>query len=136
LTAEDAEPQLALAVSGLLFLSLRAFGSRFLSIRLSPSLSFSFAHGGQSFLARGLLSDHRRFKRPHERKGASRCCFTVQINKIAQMEKTRDAVLVALLSRLGEIDIDRFVWLKSRHLSSCGAHGRGITRNRLRVFFR
>jgi hypothetical protein len=33
----------------------------------------------------------------------------VQINEIAQMKKTRDAVPVALLSRLGEIDIARLV---------------------------
>jgi hypothetical protein len=30
------------------------------------------------------------------------------------MKKARDAVPVALLSRLGEIDIDPFVWLKKR----------------------
>jgi len=96
------------------FFDLRTFGRRFLSIRLSPSLSVSFARHGQSFLARGLLSNHRRFKRLHERDGANRCCFTMQIDEIAQMKKARDAVPVALLSRLGEIDIDPFVWLKKR----------------------
>jgi hypothetical protein len=80
--------------------------SLLLSIRLPPR---SFARVGQSLLARGLLSDHRRFKHPHERNGVSRCYFTVQINEIAQMKKTRDAVPVALLSRLGEIDIARLV---------------------------
>jgi hypothetical protein len=96
-----------------------------LSVDLSPSLSVSFARHCQSLLARGLLSNHRRFKRLHERNGANRCCFTVHIDEIAQMKKTRDAVPV-LLSRLGEIDIDPFVWLKKRrHLSPCGARGRG-----------
>ena len=38
----------------------------------------------------------------------------MQINKIAQMEKTRDAVLVELLSRLNA----RLVWLKKRRHAS------------------
>jgi hypothetical protein len=46
----------------------------------------------------------------------------VQINKIAQMKKTRDAVLIALVSRLGEIDIGRLVWLKKRRHSPPAAH--------------
>jgi hypothetical protein len=46
-----------------------------------------------------FLSDHRRL---------------VQINEIAQMEKTRYAVPAALCSGLGEIDIDCLVWALSR----------------------
>ena len=38
----------------------------------------------------------------------------MQIYKIAQMEKTRGAVAVALLPVLGKIDIVRLVWLKKR----------------------
>jgi hypothetical protein len=85
------------------------FGRRFLSIRLSPSLSVSFARDRQSFLARGLLSDHRRFKRLDEGNDAGRCCFRVQVNEIAQVEKARHAALVTLAARLREIDIDRLV---------------------------
>jgi hypothetical protein len=50
--------------------------------------------------------------------------LTVHIDEIAQMKKTRDAVPVVLLSRLGEIDVDLFVWLKKRrHPSLFGALG-------------
>jgi hypothetical protein len=52
----------------------------------------------------------------------------VHVDEIAEVKKTRDAVLVALLSRLGEIDIGRLVWLKKRrHLSPRDACGRGVT---------
>jgi hypothetical protein len=49
-------------------------GRRFHSIRLPPSLGLSVASArfGRSFLARGLLSDHRRFERLHERDGIGR----------------------------------------------------------------
>ena len=58
----------------------------------------------------------------------------MQIDEIAQMKKARDAVPVALLSRLGEIDIDPFVWLKKRrHSSPCGARGRGASPNIYRL---
>jgi hypothetical protein len=49
------------------------------------------------FFARGLLSDHRRFERLHERNGIGRRRFGVQIDEIAQMEKTRSTVLAALV---------------------------------------
>jgi hypothetical protein len=52
----------------------------------------------------------------------------VQINKIAQVEKTRDAVPVALRPGLGEIDFDCLVWIKRRrHYPPCGANARGLT---------
>jgi hypothetical protein len=105
---------LAVYVIRLRLLRLFAFGRRFLSIRFSPLLGLSFARFGWSSFARSLLSDHRRFKLLHERQGAGQCCFRVQINKIAQMEKTRHAVLLALLSKLGDIDIDCIVWPKKR----------------------
>jgi len=106
------------------------FGRRFLS------LSFSFARFGQPFLARGLLGDHLRFQRLHECNSARRCCLRVQINKIAQMEKTRDP-RVALVSRLDEIDIVRIVvWLKKHRHSPPAVRGRDITQSGRRYFFR
>jgi hypothetical protein len=61
----------------------------------------------------------------------------VQINKIAQMEKTRDP-RVALVSRLDEIDIVRIVvWLKKhRHSPPRGARGRRVAQIGCRYFFR
>jgi hypothetical protein len=128
---------LALAVSVIhcRLLGLRAFGRCFLAIRLSPSLS-SFARVGQSFLARGFLGDHRRFKLLHKHNGARRCSFRVQINEIAEVKKTRNPVLVARVSRLGEIDIVRIVCVKKPRHSSPVARGCGVTQYRLPVFFR
>jgi hypothetical protein len=78
---------------------------------------------------------HRRFKLLHERNGIGRRRFGVHINKIAQMEKARDTVPVALLSRLSEIDIGRLVWLKKRrHLPLRRAWSRRHA-NRLPVIF-
>jgi hypothetical protein len=71
-----------------------------LAIRLSPSLS-SLARLRELFLARGFLSDHRRFKRLDVGDGARRRRLRVSVNKIAQMQETRDAVLAALAPRLG-----------------------------------
>jgi hypothetical protein len=100
-------------------IGLRAFGRRFLS------LSFSFARFGQPFLTRGLLGDHLRFQRLHECNSGGRCCLRVQINKIAQMEKTRDP-RVALVSRLDIVRI--VVWLKKhRHSPPPGASARAVT---------
>jgi hypothetical protein len=53
------------------------------------------------------------------------------------MEKTRDAVLAAVLSRLGEIDTGRrLVWLKkmSSFIPSHGAHGRGSRKSAAGIF--
>ena len=76
------------------FFDLRTFGRRFLSIRLSPSLSVSFARRGQSFLARGLLSNHRRFKRLHERNGASKSSNPPRFRSAQESRGTRRTLLV------------------------------------------
>jgi hypothetical protein len=67
------------------------------------------------FFARGLLSDHRRFERLHERNGIGRRRFGVQIDEIAQMEKTRGTVLAALVLAALRSGLDaRLVWLQKR----------------------
>ena len=79
-----------------------------------PSARSAHSRASASCFSRvGLLSDHRRFEL-HERNGIGRRRFGMQIDKIAQMEKARDAVLVVLLSRLDA----RLVWSEKRRHAS------------------
>ena len=51
----------------------------------------------------------------YEGDGAGRRRFGMQVNKIAEMEKTRDTAVALVSTRLGKINIVRIVRLKKRH---------------------
>jgi hypothetical protein len=82
------------------------------SIEPVPPPRFSGARVGYSLFARGLRGDDLRFQRPNDGNGARRRRLRMQVNKVAQVQETCDARLVALV---GVGDIDRFVQFEKRH---------------------